>query len=242
MRIQMFGSSLVAVAALVGCGGDDGSIKVPDAKVYKDAAIDAAPMCAVDMSIGAISLGGTTPAEGDWFYTPEMGVNSGKKEFYFGAKLDAVETTGKSPAGYGDYLIIQVVKGTAFTLNVPYAFEPDASSTILNSYAIILGDLNDGQTELTNFMWAGDGSITFTAIGENDGDLINATVASTTYKDLDENDQVIPGGCSTNIASVTMKLKQKADTMAREMPFSGKQWEAIQSTFHRLQGKPTTQY
>src|SRR5262245_3978839 len=60
MRIQMFGTSLLAVAALVGCGGADGKIKVPDAKVFKDSAIDTPHMCLTMAALGSGSVGQNT--------------------------------------------------------------------------------------------------------------------------------------------------------------------------------------
>lgn len=265
MRIQMFGSSLIAVAALVGCGGDDGKNPVVhDAKVFMDAPIDAPPMCAVDKTIGAIRLGqvaanepatcaagtmagtNTCPmrADADWYFTPTMGPNMGKKEFYFGAALDAIEMEGKSPDGYADVLIIQVVKGTAFNLNAPYVFEADPSSTVLNAYAILIGDLNDAGTELTNFMWGTSGAITFTKIGEADYDKIDGTVNSVTYKDIDDQNNIIAGGCETTIAGLTLSLLQIMDTMpATGKPegsapagvhLTDKQWQLVQKRFDKL--------
>ncbi len=90
MRIQLFGSSLVAVAALVGCSGNDGKIKVPDAKVFKDSAIDAPHMCLTMAALGSGSVGtAAAPAMRQNFYKDMM---TGTTFFGIKISLDSTAT------------------------------------------------------------------------------------------------------------------------------------------------------
>src|SRR6185295_17934726 len=106
MRIQMLiGSSLIAAAALVGCGGDDGHVSVPDAKKFMDAAVDAPHLCGVDMSLGSLSLGTmAAPVMRQNFDRIDMGADAGKLEFFIAARL----SMGTTPPIDG--LIIDVIQ------------------------------------------------------------------------------------------------------------------------------------
>lgn len=239
MRYQLFGYSLV-LAATVGCGGDDGpGVIVPDAKVFMDAAVDAAPLCTVtceanicDGQNGSPAPGGTmfpalilaaggtqqnpTPIDAEViFVNDEMGSPlEGRTVLEFGGKLGEQN-------GLGDYMIVRVVKPTAGNFPVgtavPFNSDPNVAipDTVLGQ-AFFLGDA-PAQGNPAQLYWASDGSITLNAVGEAVGDLINGEVTATNFREVDLSSGAdVTGGCTSSVGGLQFYYKQAAP-----MPLQG---------------------
>ncbi|HEY5951626.1 MAG TPA: hypothetical protein VIV40_39300 [Kofleriaceae bacterium] len=207
MRYQMFGYSFVlAAAAVVGCGGDDGGkVIVPDAKVYQDAPVDVPHVCALGTmnTLGSLSLGTTAaPASGDFFIVPTQGANMGKTVFLLGGKLNNDAAS--------DILAFEVVKPTGgFQTNSAYPFNADPNAAYVAA-SYILGDYNSTAMTLGTFYYASSGSATFTMIGEADGNAIVGSVAATMYREVDDAGANVPGGCTASLGGLSFNLKQMA--------------------------------
>ncbi|HUS27917.1 MAG TPA: hypothetical protein VMZ53_05395 [Kofleriaceae bacterium] len=221
----MFGSSLIAVAALVGCGGDDGKPVVPDAKKFMDAAPDAPHLCGVMDSLGTLTFGSMAmPVVRQNFDVPTTGADMGKLEFFIAARL----SMGTTPPI--DALILDVIKPTAgFMTNTPYAFETDATATgSIVADAMVFGDFDGSQT-IQNLYWAQQGALTFTAFTGAGAPTakdskINGTVTMVPFKEIDqETGELMPGGCSTSIGGLTFFLQQSevAPTPTVNRPVEG---------------------
>lgn len=211
MRNLYLGFSFALVAA-AGCGGDDGSIHVPDAKVFKDAGIDAPPACAVDMTYPSLMFGSSqAPAAGQHFEKLTMGTYAGKLNWFLAGKLDA---NTKFDALFID--VRQPDSGT-WAVNAPYAFQSDATSMTWDADAYILGDIDTAANSYAQVYWASQGTITFTTF-ETPSATSKAvgTVTMTPMRQIDDNTgAAIAGGCTTALAGMTFAVVQNAAPPAR---------------------------
>jgi hypothetical protein len=214
----MFGSLLFTV--LVGCGG--GGDSRPDAKIFLDAPVDAPPMCAVvcqlkppdlmsDLCVGAnytsIRFGGGAngPVAGDWYTTfgADAGGLANRKA------LDIVLAMSPSSAGQlQDILIFRVLKPTTggFPINTPIMMEgdPNAATPAAWSFwlgnATVLNNMIQQSPPPEQFLWANGGSsVTLMMAGEQVDGLIDLTTTGLTWRELDDNNADVPGGCTTAV-------------------------------------------
>ena len=208
MRIQMlFGSSIIAAAALVGCGGDDGHVTVPDAK-KADAAPDAPHMCLTMGSFGTLSIGtmampyaGTGTDAGQWFFTD---MDTQKVYFSVGGRLNM----DAAP----DILIfaLDVPGAGSFTTGAPYAFQTDPTAADQANQAILYADVNGNMA--TQVLWPQPGSpnpaLTFSMVGQTAGSKIFGTVNGITFKEVDDMGALVTGGCTTTMGGFNFFLSQ----------------------------------
>lgn len=213
MRIQLFGSSLLAVAALVGCGGDDGHIKVPDAKVFKDSAIDAPHMCLSMASLGSGSVGTMAvpqPAGGtgmSWFYK-----NSMTGTIYFGIAIKMNNDATPDVV----YFIVDEPSG-GFVSGVPYSWITDPTSSATGAVSFLDTDV-DASNNTTQELWPQNGTIQFSMIAKTAGANVFATVSATTYKEIDDNGALVAGGCTSMLGGMNLYLKNTNAAPTRLAP------------------------
>jgi hypothetical protein len=220
MRTQLF--VVLAGSLLAACGGGDGSSQ-PDAKVYMDAAIDAPPVCAVVLPSGTVPIGTTAMrASGNWFQMPTSGPLMGKTVFFIGVGLPG------STAASADVLAFQVIKPTGgFTTNTPINFEADPTMNTAPAAAYVMADYNSSTKTAAQLMWASSGSITLTAIGQANGNMISGSVAATNYREINQMTGAdVAGGCTLHLDGVSFALTQMSSPAAPENPAS----EAYQPT------------
>ncbi|HTL35400.1 MAG TPA: hypothetical protein VL326_19860 [Kofleriaceae bacterium] len=215
MRIQMLlGSSLIAAAALVGCGGDDGHVRVPDAKVFNDSKIFMdARSCLTPASLGNGTVGSTTaPAMGQFFLKNMM-----DGSIFFGIKISLDSNAMPDVV----YFIVPEPSG-GFLTGVPYAFETDPNATgTPQALSFLDGDAaSNGDT--TQELWPQTSTpaaaITFSMIGKTATSKITATINMTKYAEIDDNSAVVPGGCESTLTGLTLNLQQNAAAPTRLAP------------------------
>ena len=194
MRTQMFGLSIV-LAGLIGCGGGGGS-KSPDSKIFLDAPIDAAPACGVMDSLGGLNLVSTMPQ--DYIDTDRMGSLAGRTVLSIGGRLPS------STQALIDVLIVDYVKPTAggFVLNNAINFDPNPAAAPYVAASYVFGDFDSAAMTIQNFYYASTGSITVTAVGETSGAAIKGMVAATNYREVDDQNADVPGGCTTSLTGL----------------------------------------
>jgi hypothetical protein len=209
MRIQMFATSLVAAAALVGCGGDDG-IRVPDAKVFKDAAIDAPHICTVMDSLGNLGLGTDTMPRARQSFFKDM--DTGTIFFGIGLRLNMDATPDVI------YFIVDKPAGGTWMTNVPYIIQTDPTAMTAEAVSFLDGD-EDSNGNAVQFLWPQPGTpnpaITFTMIGTANGARVDATINMTTYKEIDDMGNLVAGGCTSTLTGLKMYMTQNADAPTR---------------------------
>jgi len=208
MRTQMFGLSLV-LSGLIGCGGGGGT-KSPDAKIFLDAAIDAPAACAIDPKPAGYIIGymqdGTTPANpvptGNLVTVPTTGPYMGKTLFRLVGGLPS------STAAAEDLMVFDVLKPDAgqFPVNTAINWDPNAAAAAPVAASYILGDVDDAAMTIGNFYYASNGSITFSAIGTTQGAAITGAVAATMFREIDEQNADIPGGCLASLTGFKMNM------------------------------------
>jgi hypothetical protein len=214
MRYQMSGFAFLF--AVVGCGGngDGGKVMVmADAKSVMDAPADAAKVCSVMSSLGALSLGAMTAVTNDFFIGPDANTNN-KVIFLLAAGLPG------SMQGNADVLAVEVVKPQAgFLPNMTYNFDPNPTNAMYAAQSYILEDFTG--MAYTRVLHASTGSVTFTSIGEADNASIKGSVAATNYREIDEQTGAdVAMGCTTSLMGLQFNLIQKA-AMMREVPEDG---------------------
>jgi hypothetical protein len=204
MRTQLFSSILLA--ALVGCGGGGGSNK-PDAKIFLDAPIDAPPMCAVMNALGTLTLAGGTgtpppPLMSDWVDTDRMGSLTGRTVISIGGRLPS------STAALIDVLIVDYVKPTTggYVLNSPIMLDPNPAAAPYVAASYVFGDFDSSAMTIQNFYYASSGTITFTQAGDVNGAMIVGSQGATNYREIDENNADVPGGCTTGLTALNFTL------------------------------------
>lgn len=211
MRTQLF--VVFAVSSLVACGGEDAP-STPDAKVYMDAAPDTAPACGITGPLGQLSFGSMQMRQsGDWFQTPTSGPLMGRTVFYIGAGLPG------STATAADVLSFQVVKPMTgdFTTGSAINFDADPTSTTAVASSYVVVDYNSSTKTSAQVLWAGSGSITLTAIGEDNGDMITGSVSTTSYREINQMTGAdIAGGCTLDLMGISFALTQMASPFAPE--------------------------
>lgn len=209
MRTQLFVA--FAMSSLVACGGDDAPV-TPDAKVYMDAAPDTAPVCGITGPLGQLSFGTMQMrASGDWFQSPTSGPLMGRTIFFIGAGLPG------STSASADVLSFQVIKPETgdFPTGSAINFEPSPTSTTVVANSYLLADYNSASKTSAQVLWAGSGSITITAIGEGDGDMITGSVAATSYREINQMTGAdVAGGCTLDLMGVNFALTQMAAPFA----------------------------
>jgi hypothetical protein len=222
----MFGLSL-ALSTLVACGGGGGS-KNPDSKIFLDMAIDQPPMCAVMSSLGGLNLVSTMPA--DWIDTDRGGSLMGRTVLTIGGRLPS------STAALIDALIIDYVKPTAggFQLNTAINFDPNPAAAPYVATSYVYGDLDSTAMTVQNFFYAKDGSITVTSVGETNGAAIKGSVAATNYREIDDMNADVAGGCVTALTGLNfdvvhdgMNFAPPTGNLEGLQPLTREEWSAI---------------
>ncbi|MBA3499538.1 MAG: hypothetical protein M4D80_19760 [Myxococcota bacterium] len=244
MRTQLFSSILLA--ALVGCGGGGGSNK-PDAKIFLDAPIDAPPMCAVMNSLGGLTLAGgmgmpPPPAMGDWVDTNRGGSLMGRTVISIGGRLPS------STAALLDILIVDYVKPTTggYMLNTPITIDPNPLAMPYVAASYVYGDLDTSAMTVQNFYYASPGgTITFTQAGDVNGAMIAGMQGMTNYREIDEMNADVPGGCTTSLTALNFTLvHQDAAFQAGQsapgglVPLTKDEWKAVNAMRARMGNLP----
>lgn len=196
--------SLVALP-LVACGGDDdggGKVVIPDAKVFMDAP-PPPPPCLLESSYPAFTLPSQGRATNDWIRVGTSGPLQGVTYFGITIILD--------DPGLTDVTFIVPKPGVGWDLDVPYAFVTDPNAT--QAEAISFAGENDAAGNPTRTLWPSNGTITFSEIGQNQGDNVTVTVSATNYREVDDDGNDVPNGCTTSFGGITMNLTQ-ATTVA----------------------------
>ena len=202
MRTQLFSSILLA--ALVGCGG--GGSNKPDAKIFLDAPIDAPPMCAVMNSLGGLTLAGPgtppTPLMSDWVDTDRMGSLTGRTVISIGGRLPS------STAALIDVLIVDYVKPTTggYLLNTPIDLDPNPAAAPYVAASYVFGDFDSSAMTIQNLYYASMGQITFTQAGDVNGAMIVGMQGATNYREIDDMNADVPGGCATSLTALNFNL------------------------------------
>lgn len=200
--------ALPVLFVAVGCGSD-GTKKpmLTDSKVFLDAGPDAAPTCGVMNTFPTLTLGTaampTNPA--DWFDNPTTGPNTGKTVLSIGARLPGSTATAI------DIFVVEYVKPVAggFALNTAVPFNPDPNATSAVAYGYIFSDLDSTGMNYNNFYFASTGSLTLTAVQEQDGGITTGTMAASNFREVDEMTGAdVAGGCTTSFAGLSFALKQ----------------------------------
>jgi hypothetical protein len=210
----------VALLPLVACGGDDGvMVKRPDAKIFMDA--PPPPPCSVQKSFAlGLQLGASDDpvlyAMGSlgWFRTPTE-EDGGP---YVGKPIWTMSAALPDPQGdqnLRDIWVVEVLKPQAgFQTNTPYVNDPDpvAAAPIARSY--IFGDVDTSTGEFIHLYWASTGQTSFTQITEApDANIFGAT-STLNYREIDEQNADVAGGCTAKISSLKFYLKNTEDTAA----------------------------
>jgi hypothetical protein len=229
MRTQMFGLSF-ALSTLVACGGGGGS-KTPDSKLFLDAPIDQMATCAVMTSLGGLNLVSTMPS--DYIDTDRGGSLAGRTVLSVGGRLPS------STAALLDVLVVDYVKPMAggFQLNTAINFDPNPAAAPFVAASYVFGDLDPNVTPNTvqNFYYASNGSITVTAVGETSGAAIKGSVASTSYREVDDNNADVPSGCATALTALNFDVVHNGMNFAPPtgnnadglQPLSREEWAAV---------------
>jgi hypothetical protein len=243
MRTQLFSSILLA--ALVGCGGGGGSNK-PDAKIFLDAPIDAPPMCAVMASLGGLTLAGgmgmpPPPLMSDWVDTDRMGSLTGRTVISIGGRLPS------STAALIDVLIVDYVKPLTggYLLNTPINMDPNPAAAPYVAASYVFGDFDSSAMTIQNFYYASSGTITFTQAGDVNGAMIVGMQGATNYREIDEMNADVPGGCTTSLTALNFTLvHQDAAFQAGQsapgglVPLTADEWKSVNAMRARMGNLP----
>lgn len=264
MRSQLF---VLSVGFLIGCGGGSDKPKLPDAKVFMDAAIDAAPVCSVKCESNICDGMNGSPApgtsdfpalvlgseqmrvSGNWFYSPTMGGLMGRTIFSVGGSVNDV-------GGTRDIIIFDVVKPQPgnFPTNTAINFDPDPTAATPVAYALFFGDavvVNDQIQSIAQLYYASNGSTTLTAIGETDGQQITGTITATNFREVDQMSGAdVPGGCTASLGGLNYFLTQMAGafqpTQPGEIngwkPLSADEWTAVRAKIDDLRARGVLPY
>jgi hypothetical protein len=238
MRTQLFSSILLA--ALVGCGGGGGSNK-PDAKIFLDAPIDAPPMCGVMASLGGLTLAGPgdppTAVMGDWVDTDRMGSLVGRTVISIGGRLPS------STAALIDVLIVDYVKPTTggYVLNTPIDIDPNPAAAPYIAASYVFGDFDSSAMTIQNFYYASSGTITFMQAGDVNGAMIVGTQGATNYREIDDMNADVVGGCTTSLTALNFNLvHQDAAFQAGQpapgglVPLTADEWKSVNAMRARM--------
>jgi hypothetical protein len=207
----------LVLMSLAACGGDDGvMVKRPDAKIFMDA--PPPPPCSVQKSFPlGLSLGSTTMpvpyAMGSmgWFRTPTEGPYTGKPIWTMSAALPDPQ----GDQNLRDIWVVEVLKPQAgFQTNTPYVNDPDplAATPIARSY--IFGDVDTSSGEFIHMYWASTGQTTFTEITEAPAANIFGATSNLNYREIDEENADVTGGCTAKISALKFYLTNTEGTMA----------------------------
>lgn len=220
---------------LIACGGDDdggGGVVVPDAKVFMDAPPVQGPACLFPASIPAFTLPESgAPPSMSWIRKGTSGALNGVT--YFGITI-GLDADGKMEV---DFLVPRPTDG--FKTNTPYAFSTDPKAMGLPPALAIASDNIDAQGNPYRTLWASSGTLTFTAVGQTQGDAINATISTTNLREIDDNGADVAGGCMTSFAGITLNLQQSTTIQGPSVPTGAPQridWSA--ATTDRLVVQP----
>jgi hypothetical protein len=221
----------VAVAGLIGCGGGGST---PDAQPGPgdENLIDQRPQCAVMPSLGGLNLVSTMPT--DWIDTDRTGSLTGRTVLTIGGRLPS------STAALLDVLVIDYVKPTAggFTLDTAITFDPNPAAAPYVAASYVYGDLDSSTTPATvqNFYYANTGSITVTAVGETNGAAIKGSVSAVSYREVDENNVDVAGGCATALTGLSFDVVHDGMNFAPPLggfeglqPLTRTEWAAVNS-------------
>ncbi len=181
-----------------GAGSDDNGGTI-------DAMPDAMHACYTPATIQMLTLGMPgQPAVSDWFQTPTTGPNASKKMFVVAGQL------GQQPPV--TVVGVEVVKPSAgYVLNQPYVFSTDANPNLAyTARAYLYGDYDSGGGTYKQYLFASNGSITFTAINDVPGSQITGTMTTVDFREVTESTcAVVQGGCMTQIMGMQVYLQQQ---------------------------------
>lgn len=222
MRLSRLLVSMLFVAPLAACGGGgesgDGMIRVDAATTQDGAPVDTPPqsVCLADADLGGLNLGTMQMrSSGDFFIQPMMGPLAGRTIFLLAAGLPGGTATAT------DVLAVEVVKPAQgnFQTNTAIPFETNGASTTYAAASYLLADYNTTANPPTwnQFYYASSGSVTLTAISEQNGGSITGTVDATTFVETDEmTGMAVAGGCQSSLQGLQFFLTQQA--MAFDSP------------------------
>lgn len=183
--------------------GDDAGMT--DGAGSGDAMTDAMHVCYTPATIQMLSLGtAAQPVGNDWFQTPTTGPNAGKKTFFVGGQL------GQTPPVTA--LIVEVVKPSAgYVLNQPYVLSTDANPNLAyTARAYLYGDFEATTNTYKQYLYASNGSVTFSAINDTSGSSINGTMTMVAFREVTESTgAVVPDGCMTLLMGMEFHLTQQ---------------------------------
>lgn len=207
----------VALLPLVACGGDDGvMVKRPDAKIFMDA--PPPPPCSVQKNFAlGLQLGDAADpvlyAMGSmgWFRTPTEGPYAGMPIWTMSAALPDPQ----GDQNLRDIWVVEVLKPQAgFQVNTPYVNDPEPTSATPIARSYIFGDVDTASGEFIHMYWASTGQTTFTQITEApDANVFGAT-STLNYREIDDQNADVAGGCTAKISSLKFYLKNTEATMA----------------------------
>jgi hypothetical protein len=182
-----------------GSGGDGGN----GDGMTADAMPDAQHICYVPAMIQMLSLGSMAqPAMSQWFQVPTTGPNAGKTTFTLGGQLGQ-----QAPI---TVIGVEVAKSGNFQTNQAYPFSTNADPNVaFTARAYLYGDYDMSSSTSKQYLYASNGSITFTAIGETAGSMITGSMSLTDFREVNETTgAVIAGGCTTQLAGMVFYLTE----------------------------------
>ena len=189
-----------------------------------DAAIDAAPVCAVQcdnsafcgagMGTGtfpALRIGNKmatppAPSPGDWFITfsADAGPLANRKAF------DIFVSPSPMGANPLDIFSIRLLKPQTgnFPLNMAVNFDPDPNSATPTAWSFWLGNAAISGNMITGVeqeYYASSGAITLVAMSEQDQGIIEGSTSPIQWRQIDAmTGQDVPGGCTASMGVGSM--------------------------------------
>lgn len=163
----------------------------------------------------ACGADGNTPC--DWYTAPTMGPNTGVEEFAF--------ITGIQ--GTMDQLQFHVATPIAINTDIPWETN-GASMAQYAALTIYLQSQNGQNVDRVLFPTSGTVKVTESSTAPNG--KTTATVAPTSYAELDDAGAVLAGGCTVQLSSLTLFLQQGSATFQKPNTpddGSGRPWAAI---------------
>lgn len=206
----------VSLAACGGGGGDGPMVIRPDAKIFMDA--PPPPACSVQKSFPlGLALGTADEpvpyAKGSmgWFRTPADGPYMGKPIWTMSAGIPDPQ----GDQNRQDIWIVEVLKpSSGFQTNTPYANDPAPTAALPLARSFIFGDYDAPSGEFIHLYWASMGQTTFQQITEAPDANIFGASTGLNYREIDEQNTDVAGGCTAKITSLRFYLKNTEATMA----------------------------
>jgi hypothetical protein len=139
-----------------------------------------------------------TRVDGNWFVNFTEAPLAGHKAFNIGLIMDE----NANP----DVLFIRLMKpdAGAFPLNTDTTFDPNPATQIPVAWSFWFGNATIDNamgtiTDAEQFYYANMGSIKLTMVGENDGAMISGSTTSIAWREVDDANADVPGGCTATM-------------------------------------------